>query len=32
MVGYATGRLEDAERGMLLYELFKWRYATGGPK
>lgn len=30
-VGYATGRLDDAERGMLPYELFKWRYATGGP-
>ena len=30
-VGYATGRLDAAERGMLPYELFKWRYASGGP-
>ena len=31
-VGYATCRLADAERAMFEYEVFKWRYATGGPE
>ena len=29
-VGYATGRLADAERDMLPYELLKWHYVSGG--
>jgi hypothetical protein len=30
-VGYGTGRLHHAERVMLRYELFKWRYTTSCP-
>ena len=30
-VGYAIGWLGDAERGIFRHEVFKWRFATGGP-